>query len=72
LPKPSIHPVSTLTDFTRVIEQLATASKAAHPDAPFSNNWYRGIARAKKYRLEPHLFRHPKKKKIVDLLKLEK
>lgn len=72
MPKLEVHPVGTLTDFTQAIEKLATASKTAHPEAPFANNWYRGTARAKTYRLEPHLYRHPEKKKIVDLLKLEK
>ena len=72
MPKLNVHQVNNLTDFTRVIEQLATASKAAHPAAPFLNNWYRGVPRAKTYRLVPHLYRHPDTKKIDDSLKLEK
>jgi len=72
MPKPNEEAANNLTKFTEIIERLALASRIKHPDSSFQGNWYRGIGRAKKYKLRPSLYRHPTKSKLVDLIQLEK
>jgi len=72
MPKPNEEVVSNLTKFTEVIERRSGESRTNHPDSSFQGNWYRGIGRAKHFKLLPHLYRHPNKTKLPDLVQLER
>jgi hypothetical protein len=75
MPAPVQHQVTTLTEFTRYVEEGLAASRITHrgklnaPDKIL--NWYRGCGKAS-YKLEPGLYRHPTKKDLNELLVLEK
>jgi FRG domain len=56
--------VSTLAQFAKAIETMQAPG-------PLAGNWYRGVGLADTYKLEPGLYRHPAKKKIEELVKLE-
>ena len=64
--------VSTLKGFTEQVEKSLARSRALNPLAKFKGNWYRGHGRARAFKLVPALYRHPKTKKLRDLLILEK
>lgn len=75
MPAPVEHQVTTLTEFTKHVEDALAASTSAHkgkakaPDKII--NWYRGCGKASR-KLEPGLYRHPTKKDPDELLVLEK
>jgi hypothetical protein len=71
MPPPIEHKVSTLTGFTKLIEEILTASQALYKTEPHVVNWYRGCGRAS-YPLSPSLYRHPSIKDVDALLILEK
>lgn len=58
-----IH-ASTIAEFTKHVEGLLPAGTG-------QGNWYRGVGKSKTYRLEPALYRHPTKKTLDELIRLE-
>ena len=64
--------VSTLKDFTEQVEKSLAMSRASNSRANFKGNWYRGHGKVRSFKLVPALYRHPKIKKLHDLLLLEK
>lgn len=75
MPAPVEHQVTTLTEFTRYVEDALAASTSAHkgkahaPDKII--NWYRGCGKAS-HKLEPGLYRNPPTNDLNELLVLEK
>jgi FRG domain len=69
--KPNEHNVKTLTQFTEVVEKLSLQSRAKRPATDTEGNWYRGVGKAKSFRLVPSLYRHPTTTKFSELIKLE-
>jgi hypothetical protein len=72
MPRPKEIKIGTLKDFADQVEKLLAASLARNPATKAKGNWYRGHGLTKTYRLIPALFRHPKIKKLPELLVLEK
>lgn len=70
--KPKEIPVKNLSDYTEAIEENLATSRARHPDSLHVGNWYRGCGLGISHKLNPHLYRHPKIKKIEELLELER
>jgi hypothetical protein len=69
--KPNEQNVTTLTQFTEVVERLSIESRQRHPAADLDGNWYRGVGKSKSFKLVPHLYRHPAMTKLAELIKLE-
>lgn len=64
--------IRSIAEFATEVDNLLRGSRAATPSAGIKVvNWYRGHSSAKKYKLEPGLYRHPGKKNIDDLVALE-
>lgn len=72
MPRPVEHKVTTLTDFTKRIEDALAASRAEYGPKPSVVNWYRGIGESDAHFLVPGLYRHPTTTKIDELLTLER
>jgi hypothetical protein len=72
MPKPIEHPIKSLTEFTKRVEDALIFTKSKYPNDPAANNWYRGIGRAQTWQLVPGLYRHPIHKQTNDLLRLER
>ncbi len=70
--KPKIIQIGSLKEFTEAVEVALAESKTRNPGTRYPHNWYRGHGCANGYVLRPKLFRHPDKKKILDLLDLER
>lgn len=76
MPAPIEYQVTTLTEFTKFVEDALAASTSAHkgkanaPDKII--NWYRGCGKAGSHKLKPGLYRHPAKTDLNELLVLEK
>jgi FRG domain-containing protein len=70
--KPTQQVVATLKEFTDAVERALAKSRQRHPTSDYRANWYRGLGCADQYRLEPSLFRHPKKTNVAELLTLER
>lgn len=63
--------VRSLAEFATQIDDLLRKSRSATPQAGVRvNNWYRGHS-SSKYKLEPGLYRHPRKKDIDSLVSME-
>lgn len=72
MPPPTEHTVTSLVDFTQLVEQCLQASKALYGDDPSIVNWYRGCGRSVSDRLLPGLYRHPTITDANSLLVLER
>jgi len=69
---PAEHRVTSLTQFTQLVEQALTATRALSGADPKFVNWYRGCGLANKHHLRPSLYRHPTIAAPTELLLLEK
>lgn len=63
---------TSIAEFAQFAQQFLPDVSGLAPERQFDANWYRGVGRAKTYRLSPGLFRFPHSKEIKDLLKLER
>jgi len=64
------HTVTTLTEFTEVVERELAATRARNGGVKRPGNWYRGHS-SHTYKLQPTLYRHPATKAVHQLLNLE-
>jgi hypothetical protein len=69
---PATHTISSLTEFTQLVEQLLLGSRKKYPSDPLIVNWYRGVGKSSSHRLVPTLYRHLNEKVSNELLKLER
>jgi hypothetical protein len=72
MPAPRSVVVTSLEEFAAELERGLAATKARNPSATSPANWYRGHGQAKSFKLLPTLYRHPKIKKLSDLLDMER
>lgn len=71
MPPLKSYTVKSLADFIKQTQSLLPESVGDDGDHLFESNWYRGIGNVN-FKLHPGLFRHPLKKKISELLFLER
>jgi len=69
---PIEHPVKTLTEFAKHVEDALDLSRGKYGAKPSIVNWYRGSGESTTGKLVPKLYRHPTMKTANELLVLER
>jgi hypothetical protein len=69
--KPKEIHIGSLAEFASHVETLLNTASVQTGELPFQGHWYRGVGRSGTFSLLPSLYRHPTKKTLEELLKLE-